>query len=71
MAACGPCVLLHFSGLDGGADLSVDGKLSNDSITVNKDEPYELVCNAPNTDIKGCLFTNPEGKTYVLWAGAS
>lgn len=51
--------------------LSVDVKSSHESITVNKDEPYELVCNAPNTDIKGCLFTNPEGKTYVLWAGAS
>jgi len=51
--------------------LSVNVKSSHESITVNKDEPYELVCNALNADIKGCLFTNPEGKSYVLWPGAA
>ena len=57
---------LKFSGV-----LSVDVKSSHESITVNKDEPYELVCNAPNVEIKGCLFTNPAGKSFILWAGAS
>jgi len=49
----------------------VDVKSSHESITVNKDEPYELVCNAPNVEIKGCLFTDPSGKSFILWAGAS
>ena len=38
---------------------------------VNKDEPYELVCNDHNVEINGCLFTDPSGKSFILWAGAS
>jgi hypothetical protein len=50
---------------------TVEVKTNHASITINKDEPYELVCNAPNADIKGCLFTTPSGNAYILWAGAS
>merc|ERR1711994_1115116 len=46
-------------------------KSSHESITVNNDEPYELVCEANSNDIKGCLFTNPAGKFFQLWPGAS
>jgi len=46
-------------------------KSSHESITVNQEEPYELVCEANSNDIKGCLFTNPAGKSFILWPGAS
>ena len=51
--------------------LAVDVYSSPDSITVKKDEPYELTCYAPNIEIKGCLFTDPSGKSFILWAGAT
>ena len=49
----------------------VDLKASHESITVNEGEPYELVCNAPNVEIQGCMFIDPSGKWIHLWAGAS
>jgi len=50
---------------------TVEVKTNHASITINQDEPYDLVCSAPSVDIKGCLFTTPTGQTYILWAGAS
>ena len=43
----------------------------NGSIIVNTGEPFELACEAKNVEIKGCLFTNPEGKSFIIWDGAS
>ena len=51
--------------------LNEDGKSTHESLTVYKDQPYELVCNAPNFEIKGCLFNSPTGECFVLWDGAS
>ena len=40
------------------------------SLTVNKDEPYEMACTSEN-EIEECLFTNPSETSFILWAGAS
>ena len=41
-----------------------------ESITINKDEPFEIECVSKN-EIRGCLFTDPSGKSFIMWAGAS
>ena len=46
-------------------------KSAHESILVYWDEPYELACEFNDAEIKGCLFTNPAGKSFILWAGAS
>ena len=46
-------------------------KLNSELFIVNKGEPYELVCEAKNVEIKGCLLTDPAGKSFILWPGAS
>ena len=51
--------------------ISVDLTTSNSSITINKGDPFELACNCPNAEIKGCLFKNPVGKSFILWAGTN
>ena len=51
--------------------ISVDVYSSPELITVKKGDPYELSCYAPNVEIKGCLITDPSGKSFILWAGAT
>ena len=46
-------------------------KANRNFISVRKDDPFDLVCEAPNLDIKGCLFLAPSGNTYILWPGAT
>ena len=46
-------------------------KTNHSSITVNIDEPYELVCNAVNMDIRACMFMTPSGDKHMIWDGVS
>jgi len=48
-------------------------RLSQRSIEVNKDDQYEMVCEAVNVngDIKACAWITPKGKTFILWADAT
>ena len=49
----------------------MDVKVNPIQIDVDIHDAFELVCSAPDVDVKGCAFTIPTGKTYVLWPGAS
>jgi len=48
-------------------------RLNKETISVNKDDNYNMVCEAINLKgiIKACAWITPQGKTYILWNEAT